>query len=414
MFANTLSLYKNAYKGLTASTWLLSLVMLINRSGTMVLPFMTIYLTSPEMGYSIGKAGIVMALFGLGAVAGGYLGGKVTDRLGFYPVQLITLVGGGIMFMVLGQVKSFPLICLCTFILTLVNEAFRPANSTAIVAYSREDNRTRSYAVNRLAINLGWAVGSAAGGLLAAINYELLFWVDGCTNIVAALLLWLFLRPGKKPATTTTKTATVPGLSQSAYKDTTYLWFIGLTILFAICFFQVFMNMPVFYKNELHFSERLIGVINAINGVLIALVEVALIFKLEGRRPPMYYIIRGVALVGISFCILNLFHVTPLVAVSGVVMLTVGEMLSMPFMNTYWIGRSADHNRGQYAGLYTIAWSVAQTAGPLLGALVAEHAGFTALWWATGGLCFAVAIGFGVMGRKEKLKMSIEKVDKQY
>jgi predicted MFS family arabinose efflux permease len=403
MFAGTISLYKNAYRGLTPSTWLLSLVMLINRSGTMVLPFMTIYLTSPQMGYSIGKAGIVMALFGAGAVAGGYVGGILTDRIGFRPVQLITLVGGGIMFIVLGQVKSFPLICVSTFVLTLVNEAFRPANSTAIVAYSREDNRTRSYAVNRLAINLGWAVGSVVGGFLASINYELLFWVDGFTNIGAAILLWIFLKPSKNPDNAHKKKPE-PDLAHSAYRDPTYLWFILLTILFAMCFFQVFMNMPVYYRNELHFSERQIGVINGINGVLIAIVEVVLVFKLEGRRSNMYYVYRGVVLVGISFCILNLFHVTPFIAAMGVVTLTIGEMLSMPFMNTYWINRSADHNRGQYAGLYTIAWSIAQTVGPFVGAQIAEHAGFAPLWWATGGLCFVVAIGYALLGN-EKLRL---------
>jgi predicted MFS family arabinose efflux permease len=401
MFSSTISLYKNAYSGLTPSTWLLSVVMLINRSGTMVLPFMTIYLTSPEMGYSIGKAGIVMAFFGLGAVAGGYFGGKLTDRIGYYPVQLMTLIGGGILFMVLGQMKSFPLICLFTFILTLVNEAFRPANSTAIVAYSSEENRTRSYAVNRLAVNLGWAVGSAVGGILAHIDYELLFWVDGCTNIGAALLLWYFLRPSKKPAVAAKKEVVIDR-AHSAYRDKAYLWFICLTILFAMCFFQVFINLPVYFRNELHFSEPLIGFINAINGVLIALIELVLIFKLEGRRSTTYYIIRGVALVGIAYLMLNLFHMTPIMAVLMIIVLTMGEILSMPFMNTYWISRSADHNRGQYAGLYTIAWSIAQTAGPLLGAQMAEYAGFSGLWWVAGGLCFAVAIGFWVLDRGNK------------
>src|SRR6185312_16333118 len=91
----------------------------------------------------------------------------------------------------------YPLICGCAFLLSMVNEAFRPANSTAIATYSKEENRTRSYSLNRLAINLGWAVGNAIGGLLASINYHLLFWVDGGTNIIGALLLWYFLRPSK-------------------------------------------------------------------------------------------------------------------------------------------------------------------------------------------------------------------------
>src|SRR5882724_8316372 len=243
MLGYTISLYRNAYSGLSRSTWLLCLVMLVNRSGTMVIPFMTIYLTSPAMGYSLGRAGLVMGIFGLGAICGGFLGGRLTDKLGFHRVQLITLSGGGILFMVLGQMHTYPLICICTFLLSLVNEAFRPANSTAIAQYSKEENRTRSYSLNRLAINLGWAAGGAIGGLLASINYHLLFWVDGATNLVAALLLHYFLSPedGQAHRSGNEKAGT-PVLSP--YKDKVYLKFVGLTILYDSCFFQLFSVLP--------------------------------------------------------------------------------------------------------------------------------------------------------------------------
>src|SRR5437773_50018 len=110
MFTATAKTYRNAYSGLSRSTWLLSLIMLINRSGTMVLPFMTLYLTSPAMGYNVGQAGFVYGLFGAGAFIGAYLGGRLTDKYGFYPIQLFTLFGGGILFILLGQMRSFPLI----------------------------------------------------------------------------------------------------------------------------------------------------------------------------------------------------------------------------------------------------------------------------------------------------------------
>ena len=192
---------------------------------------MTLYLTSPQMGFSVGQAGIVFGLFGAGAFSGAFLGGKLTDKIGFYPVQIMTLVGGGIFFIVLGQMKTYGMICLFTYILSFVNEAFRPANSTAIAFYSKEENRTRSYALNRLAINLGWAVGSGLGGVLAKQSYELLFWVDSFTNLLAALLMWLFLKPvNYKPA----KQANADQPPRvSAYRDKTYLIFILITMLFA-------------------------------------------------------------------------------------------------------------------------------------------------------------------------------------
>ena len=219
MLKATALTYKNAYSGLSHSTWLLSLIMLINRSGTMVVPFMTLYLTSPKMGYSVGQAGIVFGLFGLGAFCGAYIGGKLTDKIGYYPVQLITLTGGGILFILLGQMKTYSLICLFTFLVSFVGEAFRPANSTAIAFYSKEENRTRSYALNRLAINIGWALGSAIGGILAKINYELLFWVDGITNIIAAVVMILFLKPVSRGVTETSQQATVaPAFMRHSYR----------------------------------------------------------------------------------------------------------------------------------------------------------------------------------------------------
>jgi predicted MFS family arabinose efflux permease len=393
MIGRTVSLYREAYSGLSKSTWLLSLVMLINRSGTMVIPFMTIYLTQPSMGYSIAQAGLVMGIFGFGAVCGGFLGGRITDRIGFHRVQLVTLTGGGILFMVLGQMKSYPLICLVTFLLSLINEAFRPANSTAIAWYSKEENRTRSYSLNRLSINLGWAVGGAIGGILASINYHLLFWVDGSTNLLAALLLRYFLAPAQN--TVVHHSAAPAGAAPSSpYKDKVYLRFIGLTVLFACCFFQLFTTLPLYYKRELHMPEYMIGLLMTMNGLLITCFEMVLVFKLEGKRRNLFYIFLGVSLMSSSFLLLNILPLSVATAFFCMVVITLAEILSMPFMNSFWISRTGMANRGQYAGLYTIAWSTAQVIGPTGGAEVAQYLNFRVLWWGAGAVSLVAAIGF--------------------
>jgi predicted MFS family arabinose efflux permease len=391
MLTRTISLYQNAYSGLSRSTWLLSLVMLVNRSGTMVLPFMTIYLTST--GYSIGQAGLVMGIFGFGAVCGGFIGGRLTDRFGFQRIQWITLAGGGIMFMVLGQMKSYPLICICSFLLSLVNDAFRPANSTAIAHYSNEENRTRSYSLNRLAVNLGWAVGGAIGGILASINYHLLFWVDGFTNLAGLLLLRWFL-PLERAGSSVHHNKAHDKPVLSAYRDTIYLRFVTCTIIFGCGFFQLFSTLPVYYKKALHMPEYMIGLLMTLNGVLITVLEMVLVFKLEGKKENLFYIFYGVTLVGLSYVLLNILPLSIYAAFFCMILTTMGEICSMPFMNSFWIGRTSPTNRGQYAGLYTIAWSVAQVIGPIGGSQVAEHAGFSVLWWMVGGVCVLAAIGF--------------------
>lgn len=159
--------------------------------------------------------------------------------------------------MVLGEMRTFPLICLFTYLLSFVNEAFRPANSAAIAFYSKDENRSRSYALNRLAVNLGWAVGSSIGGYLASINYALLFWVDGCTNIAAAMLMLALLKPVHLPKQEKTTADTKPVLP--AHSDKGFLYFIIVTLFFAACFFQLFTNLPVYFKNEVQLSGNLSG-----------------------------------------------------------------------------------------------------------------------------------------------------------
>ncbi|MEO9032273.1 MAG: MFS transporter, partial [Ginsengibacter sp.] len=355
-------------------------VMLVNRSGTMVIPFMTMYLTQ-HYDYSISKAGFVMSLFGLGAIAGSLIGGKLVDVVGYYYVQIIALIGGGSMFIILGEMRSYPAICVATFILAILNESFRPANTVAIAHYSKEQNRTRSYSLNRLAINLGWAAGGALGGILASFNYNLLFWVDGITNLLAAGLLYITLSP-KRNSATEVKTKQKETLKISAYKDRTYISFIILVFFFALCFFQLFTTIPVFFKENFHLSVLFIGLIMALNGLIIAFFEMTIIFALEGKRPSLYYISFGVLLISLSFLLLNIPGVNfGLVAVMSMLLLTFGEIFSMPFMNAYWIGRTVQNNRGQYAALYSVAWASAQTIGSYAGSLVAQHAGYNVLWY---------------------------------
>ncbi len=364
----------------------------------MVVPFMTLYLTT-ELGFSVGEAGLVFGLFGIGSFSGAWIGGKLTDKIGFFPIQLFTLTGGALLFVLLGQMKTYPLISLFTFLLSFVNESFRPANSTAIAFYSKEDNRTRSYALNRLAINLGWAIGSAIGGILAHINYELLFWVDGCTNFSAALLLWLFMKPEKIITRTPNHRHNT---SLSPYRDKQYMLFIAATALFASCFFQLFTNLPVFFKKNVLLSELSIGFIMAANGILIALFEMVTIYKLEGRRKNTTYITAGVILAACAFMTLNLPAIGPVLSFLMICLMTWGEILCIPFMNSYWISRSQPSNTGQYAALYTMAWAAAQSLGPAGGAWLAQQTSFSILWWATAATCLLAAFFFSRLKNKPR------------
>ncbi len=394
MITKTINLYKNAFNGLTDKMWLLSIIMFINKSGTMVLVFMTLYCM--KIGYTLQQGGIVVALYGIGSLVGALVGGKISDAFGFYYTQFCALFFGGIMFIVLGFMKSYEAICVVTFFLAMINESFRPANASAIAHYSSPETRTQSFSLVRLSINLGFTFGSAIGGFLASKNYHLLFWVDGCTNIVASFFLLFLLPKVTKAQQNKPEVAKVVNEKiNSPYTDKKFLYFLFFQILFAACFFQLFTTIPIFFKKNLNISEFYFGVIMGASGLLIFAVEMILIFSLEGKKPYLVFITRGTFLMALSFLILNIPLANGiLIASVAITVITIGEMLSMPFMNSYYIARSSQSTRGQYAGMYTMAWSAAQILGSMGGAAFANAYGFNNLWYLVALVSATSALGY--------------------
>jgi predicted MFS family arabinose efflux permease len=389
MLQASAQLYKNAYSGIPRPVWWLAVVMFINRCGTMVIPFMTVYLTT--RGFTLSQAGYVMGAFGLGSILGSYLGGRLTDKLGSYRVQVWSLLLNGIMFIVLGQMQTLAQYAIGIFVLSSVGEAFRPANSVAIVKYSNDSNRIRCYALNRLAINLGWSIGPAVGGVLASFNYNLLFWADGLTCIAASSILFIFLQPSgnqdreQKPAETSA--------DSSAYKDRPFLKGMFYLFLIALAFFQLFSVIPAYYKTELHLNEATIGWILAMNGLLIAAFEMVVVYKLEKRGQTLLYIMTGAALIALSFLILK-WSTSVTVVVVSMIIVTIGEMFLFPFLNNFWVKRSSESTRGEYASLYMMAWAGATVLAPTLATQVATRAGFATLWIVDCFSCAVAALGF--------------------
>lgn len=385
--------YRNNFSGLARETWLLSLVMLINRAGTMAVPFMSMYVTQ-SMHRSIADAGMVITLFGVGSILGASVGGFLVDKIGFRPVQIVAAIGSGGLFILFGFVSSFSWLCALTVLLAFVAEAFRPANFTAIASYSRPENLTRSYSLNRLAINLGWAAGAGLGGLVASMSYHWLFFLDGATNIVAGFLILALLPSARKRAAAAPPDAP-PAIIIKPWQDAFFVRFILLTALFNTCFFLVFRLVPVFWKESWHLGESTIGLVLGLNGIIVALFEMMLVNRWEGKRNPMHYIIAGCLANALGFALLMVPAFSAIgLAVACMAMVSIGEMLAMPFMNTLIMRRSNAFNRGQYAAGYTLSWSLAQVVGPAGGAWLIHRAGYHWLWVVVIAVCLLCAYGF--------------------
>ena len=387
-----IQLYKNAFAGLSRPAWMLSLVMLINRSGTMVLPFLGIYLTS-SLGFDLEQTGIILSCFGIGSMAGSFLGGWLTDKFGHFYVQFLSLILGGVIFILLANVEGFYQMAGGILILSTIADSFRPANASSVSFYANPKNVSRAFSLNRMAINLGFSIGPAIGGLLAAISFKLLFVADGITCIVAGIFFFFYFRniKGHEPKSKRHEESTAK--PKSAFRDKPFIIFTILTSCFAILFFQLFISLPLYYRDAYQLSEGRIGMLLALNGLVVFSMEMILVYILGKVARIHRLIFIGLLMVGAGFVVLNLFE-GQIILVIGMLMLSIAEIFAMPFMVTFVVQRSDLQNRGSYMGLYSFAYAVGHVLSPILSTLLIDHYGYNTLWWWSGIASVFVGIGF--------------------
>jgi predicted MFS family arabinose efflux permease len=236
----------------------------------------------------------------------------------------------------------------------------------------------RSFSLMRLAFNLGWAVGGGLGGIIASYSYQYLFWIDGITNMLAAALIYFLLPP---IVTTSIKEKLEKKITKvSVYKDKVFILFALISLLYIMSFFQMLSNLTTFFKNEVHLSERFIGFLMMWNGLLIVFIEMSLVYYIEKNWSKRKAIIFGVSLHIIAYLLLLIFKVNVIVAFAAMTFITLSEIFAFAVLVSFWMNRTDDSNRGQYAGVWTMTWAIAQSVGTLSGAAVAEHFGFNILW----------------------------------
>lgn len=393
-----LRLYLDSYKGLSPSIWMLSAVILINRIGAMVVPFLSIYMTQ-SLNFTIKETGFVLSFFGMGAVVGSWFGGWLTDKVGFFKTQLASLILILPLYILLPELKTVNSLAIGIFILSFLAEIFRPANSVAISYFAKPENLTKAFSLNRMAINLGFSIGPALGGILASVSYYLLFYGNALGTLLAGIIFYSYFNNRKSKfnteptASNQPETATITQKSKSPYRDGKMLLFAFLCAIYATCFFQLLSTLPLYYKEVHALSEASIGIILGYSGLFVFLTEMLLVQIAEKRLTTSTAIILGVLACGLSFFLLN-WHGSIGMLYLSISVLCISEILAMPFMSTVIVKNSDHNNRGAYMGLYSLSFAVAHIFSPFLGTYIADHYGFATLWWVTGLACILTGIGF--------------------
>ncbi|WP_310715189.1 MFS transporter [Nonomuraea sp. 3-1Str] len=379
---------RSALGGLPRPFWALWSGTLVNRLGTMVMPFTGVYLTQ-ERGMPVAAAGAVMAVFGAGSLLSQPLAGVLADRIG----RRATLAGGMLataaVMLWLGASTSLATITAAMFLLGLVIDVYRPASSALVADLVSPEERPRAYGLLFWAINLGYALGMTVGGRLAGMGFSWLFWIDAATCVAFAVLVWRAVPETRPEAQEST------GGFGVVLRDRVMVGFTLVMLGNTLMYSQTVTMLPVAMTKAVGLPTGDYGLAMALNGVLIVVVQ-PLVSGWLGRRDPSRTMALGLAVMAAGFG-LTAFVTTVTGLALTIVVWTIGEIITAGIAGTVVARLAPAHLRGRYAGLSGFAWSASSVLAPLLGGTLLG-VGPQALWFTIGGLGLVSAAGMLALG----------------
>ena len=387
MLKRAFNKYIDNFRGFSREIWILTLITFINRAGTMVLPFLSKYLKE-DLHFTYSQVGWIMVSFGCGSILGSWLGGKLSDKIGFYKIMIFSLLTSGFAFFGLQFITSFEGLIIAMFLIMTVADMFRPAMFVSLGAYAKPENRTRALTLVRLAINLGFAAGPALGGLLImSVGYKGLFWVDGASCILAILIFWIKVKEKKKSKYTDKEH---PGevLTHSVFKDTPFWIFLTGTLITGILFFQLFTTIPLYHKEQFNLSEFQTGLLLTLNGVLVFFLEMPIVSYIEKHKINKLKVITyGCLAMAISIYLLLVNNWAGILIIMMIFM-TVAEMFAFPFSNSFAMSRAPKGHEGRYMAIFTMSYSLAHILSAKTGMEIISLFSYQTNWFFMGTLGF--------------------------
>ncbi|MEM6470267.1 MAG: MFS transporter [Planctomycetota bacterium] len=389
MFANYLSLPRVVH--------LICLGSLINRAGSFVVIFLSIY-ASEQLGLGVTFATACIGVLGAGSMAGSVIGGYLADRLGRRPVMLFALFGSATILVVLSGVTNRWLFMLLVGAFALLADLYRPAASAMIADLVPVESRPHAFAWLYISINLGFAIAAPVGGFLSAYSFAWLFWLDAASLACFASIIWWFIPETiqhSKP-TDVDSNADRPGSTfqlagvERVLTDKTFLMFCLSTLLIMIVFVQGFSTLPIYIK-QIGMTNTQFGALMSINGLLIVLLQLPMTHWLS-RFEAMSVIIAGGLLIALGFGI-NAFGAGVGIVGLGICIWTLGEILQAPFKQSIVSDLAPVDLRASYMGLFSMCYATALTLGAPLGGELLSRFGPSILWGVVAVIaCLAVLV----------------------
>jgi MFS family permease len=352
---------REGIRSLPGPVWILCAGSFVNRFGSFVAVFLVLYLR--EKGYSIAEAGFVVSLYGAGNVMAAAVGGLVADRLGRRNAIAISMFTSAATLLALSQADEIVLIGALTILAGLTGEMYRPASAALLTDLVPAGQRLPAFALNRLAINLGFAAGPATAGLLADRSFTYLFVGDALTSLVFGALALAALPEGVRARRGDERRGEA---IRTIARDRAFLFFLVSSILGAFVYFQANATFPLHVK-ENGLSNADYGLLISLNGLAIVLLELPFT-SITQRFPAIPTLAVGSILVGLGFA-LNAWAESLAALAFTVLIWTIGEIVYAPVASAYVADIAPVHLRGRYQGAWGLMWGLAFMLGPGLGAV---------------------------------------------
>ena len=344
-------------KGLPRSAWIIFVGSFINRFGTFVITFLVLYVT--RQGYSPAQAGLVVASYGVGSFPAAAFGGYLADRIGRRETIVISMFGAAASMVALSQAHLLVPLAILSAVAGMTSELYRPATGALLADVVPPRKRVAAFGMYRLAINAGFAAGTAAAGFMAEHSFTLLFLVDGATSAAYGFVVLFGL-----PKTVRSETTYEPGSLRVIARDRRFGIFLLASLIGAFVYFQMEAGLPLYIRDN-GLSYGAVGLLLALNGAACLVLELPVI-SITQRRSPRPAISLGILLTGLGFFLTQFAHTMWPLALT-VVVWTLGEVISAPVSSAYVADLAPASMRGRYTGTHGMTFSLAFILAPALG-----------------------------------------------
>ena len=375
---------------------------LVNAFGNgVVLPFLLIYLHNVR-GIPFGLAGLAAAEQSAAALVSGFVAGTLSDRVGPKRVLFGALSVMTVAFAFMPAIHTAWQAFAVYGLWGLGSGSFWPAQSALLAGLTPAQRRAPAYALQRLAMNLGVALGGVVAGLIASVHhpgsFTTLFVID-CATFVAYMLVLARVRSPQLHE------ERLGGSWRAVARDRVFTVFTVLNAAFMAAAISLMVELlPAFAKNVTRVDERQVGVVFALDAVGIALFQLPVVKLAEGRSR-----MRGLALMGTLWA-LSLLAVwgagewaraTAAFAVLAGAMLVfaIGECLHGAIHTPLSVDLAPPQLVGRYVAAASLSWQVGWIIGPAGGGFLLQHAPLV-LWPVAAGVNVACAAAALMLERR--------------